>query len=183
MNIHTFRLACLTILAVLLGCSVRGEHVRDMQFSEPLRLHWRDIHSTGVTDRRNRFKEVFRVTRSVSEGSSVRVRTLDPGNVLFGENALVVGLGNSSDAVLNVTVHLDAGDGAEIAGGKSKEVTLSKRSAGKHQGEAKFTYKLKEIGKAVRFSVRVVDGAGNELCSASRGVLQPYAARLYAYRC
>ncbi|MDP6113326.1 MAG: hypothetical protein QGG53_15795, partial [Planctomycetota bacterium] len=51
-------------LVVLFGLSTSAEHIRDLQFSEPLNLQWRDVQRTGVTDKRNRFKVPFRVTRS-----------------------------------------------------------------------------------------------------------------------
>ncbi len=170
-------------LVVLFGLSTSAEHIRDLQFSEPLNLQWRDVQRTGVTDKRNRFKVPFRVTRSRAEGSTAKVQTLNPGNVVVGDNTLVVGLRNSSDDPLKVTVHLGVSEGALIVGPASRKVMLGKRSSERLQGEATFTYRLKQIRKAIRFSVRVVDEAGKELCAASRGAIQPYTARLYASRC
>ena len=91
---------CLTVLLQATGG--RAGHVSEIRCTPALALQWRGIQETGVTDRRNRLKEPYRVTRSQAEGSPVRSLTLDPGSVLFGENTVSVALSNSSAAEVPV---------------------------------------------------------------------------------
>ena len=177
-----FALGIALAVGVLPGRSA-ADYVTDLKCDPALALHWRDIRKTGITDRANRLKEPYRVTRSQAEGSAIRILTLDPGDVLFGENCLNVALGNSSAQSALVSVHLRVEGGAAVVGPPNQQFRLAGRSPATNQGVASFRYRLRERRSPMRFSVRVVDRNGAELATASRGAIQPYYVRLYLDRC
>jgi len=173
----------MVLAVVAISGTVTADHVSEIQCGPALSLQWRNVQRTGVTDRRNRLKEPYRVQRSQTKASTVRIQTLDPGSVLFGRSKLTITLSNSSAEPLPVEIGLEIEGGASVIGPAVRQVRLAKRSPEPYQGQATFPYRVKERREPIRFTVRVLDEEDKELASASRGAIQPYYARLYADTC